>query len=153
MPPTIAGVACAHTEIVKQSAMRTQYMVRPLINTRNDHFCYKLHYCYIMLNFNTAFWKHVLVQALTRACVVVPGPLAGAGRSPVNRRARTSSIGDDSGRRPLSSEEGAGCSATIWMRVRVASRRNAPELIVRCLTPMFPTLTLAQRRVPAPDRA
>ena len=45
------------------------------------------------------------------------------------------------------------CSATIWMRVRVASRRNAPELIVRCLTPMFPTLTLAQRRVPAPDRA
>ena len=36
---------------------------------------------------------------------------------------------------------------------RIASRRNAPELIVRCLTPMFPTLTLAQRRVPAPDRA
>ena len=45
------------------------------------------------------------------------------------------------------------CSATIWMSGRVASRRNAPELIVRCLTPMFPTLTLAQRRVPAPDRA
>ena len=36
------------------------------------------------------------------------------------------------------------CSATIWMRVRVASRRNAPQLIVRCLTPISPTVTLAQ---------
>src|SRR3954470_10041405 len=45
------------------------------------------------------------------------------------------------------------CSATIWMRGRVASRRNAPELIVRCLTPMFPTVTLAQGRLVEPDRA
>src|SRR5829696_9559123 len=37
--------------------------------------------------------------------------------------------------------------------MRVASRRNAPELIVRCLTRMFPTLTLAQGRLMAPDRA
>src|SRR3954471_2753362 len=39
------------------------------------------------------------------------------------------------------------------MTARVASRRNAPELIVRCLTPMFPTLTLAQGRLVAPVRA
>src|SRR3954470_18224475 len=42
---------------------------------------------------------------------------------------------------------------TIRVSARVASRRNAPELIARCLTPMLPTLTLAQRRLPAPDRA
>src|SRR4051795_2009734 len=39
------------------------------------------------------------------------------------------------------------------MTARVASRRNAPELIVRCLTPMFPTFTLVQRWLPAPERA
>src|SRR3954465_13380074 len=47
----------------------------------------------------------------------------------------------------------AVCSATIRMTARVASRRNAPELIVRCRTPMFPTLALAQGRLVAPDRA
>src|SRR4051812_28706536 len=34
---------------------------------------------------------------------------------------------------------GVPCSATIRMRVRIASWRNAPELTARCLTPMFPT--------------
>ena len=34
MPPTIAGVAYAHTEIRKQSAMRIQYMVRIMPKTR-----------------------------------------------------------------------------------------------------------------------
>src|SRR4051794_30391257 len=38
-------------------------------------------------------------------------------------------------------------------RARVASRRNAPELIARCLTPMFPAVTLAQGRFVAPVRA
>src|SRR4051794_30129440 len=39
------------------------------------------------------------------------------------------------------------------LTLRVASRRNAPELIARRLTPMFPTVTLAQGRLVAPDRA
>ena len=58
---------------------------------------------------------------------------------------------DEAGREP--GKEREDCSATIWMRVRVASRRNAPELIARCLTPMFPTVALAQGRFVAPARA
>ena len=62
--------------------------------------------------------------------------------------ARTARVGSKRSRQRLwlsprlqrdNQDDGACCS------------RNAPELIVRCLTPMFPTLTLAQRRVPAPD--
>src|SRR3954469_22982566 len=35
-----------------------------------------------------------------------------------------------------------GSGTTFQLKCRVASQRSAPELIVRCLTPMFPTLTL-----------
>ncbi len=44
----------------------------------------------------------------------------------------------------LARGEGAGYGATINVRARIASSRNAPERFLRCLTRMFPTAAAVQ---------
>jgi len=59
------------------------------------------------------------------------------------------------GEGPLTMKKLSDCRATIWMRFRVASFRNAPEPTVGCLPSMFPveqlpTRLAARGRTPAP---